>query len=266
MPLCPHCGTENPEGATTCSSCGQPMAAAPTPPPSEPTPPPESAPITPSPEPPTGGPEPPWPPWEDGTQPFTQRLIDTIKSVVTEPVAFYQRLKPSTGDWIKPYLFALICGYVGGIAGAVYSTLFSFGMASFMPSSMRGMGLFSGTSIVMTLIITPFTVAIGLLIGTLLFHLLLSIFGGASQGIEATYRTIAYAYTSSLAGVIPFLGGLIQFFWVLFLMIVGLREVHKTTTGKAAAAVLIPVLVCAACALVAVGILGVAIFQGLRQM
>ena len=264
MPLCPHCGAENPEGATTCSSCGQPLAATPTH--SEPTPTPESAPVTPSAVPPTGGPEPPWPPWEDGSQPFMQRFIDTIKAVATEPVPFFQRLKPSTGDWIKPYLYALICGYIGSIAGAIYSTLFSFGMASFMPASMRGMSFFGGTSIVMTLIITPFTVAIGLLIGTLLFHLLLSVFGGASQSMEATYRTLSYAYTSALAGVIPFLGGLIQFFWILFLMIVGLREVHKTTTGKAAAAVLIPLVVCAACALVFMGVIGVAIFQGLRNM
>lgn len=252
MPLCPNCQQEYPEGAQSCPHCGYAFTA----------PPPHAG----TPGEPATTPSPDACPWENKSLPLMQRFIDTVKAVATQPVDFFKNLRPETGDWIQPFLYALICGYIGAIARAIYSTLFSFGMNAFLPSSLRGMGFFSGTSLIAALFITPFAVALGLLIGTLVLHLLLSLFGGASQKVEATYRTLAYAYTYSLAGVIPFLGGLIQFFWAIFLLIVGLREVHRTTTGKAAMAVLIPLIVCLLCAFVLIGVAGLAIFKGLQNM
>jgi hypothetical protein len=49
---------------------------------------------------------------------------------------------------------------------------------------------------------------------------------------------------SSLASVIPFIGGLIAIVWWIVLALQGVERLHRTTSGKAAAAVLIPVVVC----------------------
>lgn len=51
---------------------------------------------------------------------------------------------------------------------------------------------------------------------------------------------------TGVLGIIPFLGQLIALavlIWGIVVMIVAVREVHRTTTGKAVAAVLIPIVV-----------------------
>ena len=69
---------------------------------------------------------------------------------------------------------------------------------------------------------------------------------GARNGFEATFRVVAYGYSANIFLVVPFCGGLLAGVWAIILYIIGLREAHETTGGKAALAVFLPVVVCCA--------------------
>lgn len=251
MNQCTNCGAELTEGMAVCPSCGQPIVPS------------ESVPV--------GSVSPPLsagndPPWETTGTPIVQAWVDTVRLLITQPDNFFKGLPPTPGRWLKPYLFALICSYIGGIAGLVYSFLFNFGLLSMLPPQMRGMVFLATRSgLVGVIFFTPFILAIGLLIGTLLFHLMMVILKASSHTLEATYRVVSYSYVASLSGIIPFIGGLIQAIWMIVLLILGLREVHRTSTGKAAGAVLIPVMVCVLCMLIWIGLIGVAFFRMMRS-
>jgi hypothetical protein len=81
---------------------------------------------------------------------------------------------------------------------------------------------------------------IGLFIFSGILHLLVMlIVGSRNSGFEATFRVVAYSAVTSLVSWIPFIGWILSLYGI-YLGIVGVREVHNTTTGKAALVVLIP--------------------------
>ncbi len=80
---------------------------------------------------------------------------------------------------------------------------------------------------------------------------------GDRNGFEATFRVVAYGYSANVFLVLPFCGGLLYGVWTIVLYIIGLKEAHETTGGKAAFAVFLPVIVC--CGLMAIAM---ALFMG----
>ena len=87
-----------------------------------------------------------------------------------------------------------------------------------------------------------------------IFHLMLLIVGGARQSFETTARVVAYTSgATAIFQMVPFCGGLIGLVWGIIILILGLAYAHETSTGRAVAAVLLPlVLCCLCCVLVAV--------------
>ena len=64
---------------------------------------------------------------------------------------------------------------------------------------------------------------------------------------SGSFRAVSYASVSSLANLIPFVGGLASVVWNLILVVMGAVRMHRTTQGKAIAGVLIPLLLCCVC-------------------
>jgi hypothetical protein len=86
---------------------------------------------------------------------------------------------------------------------------------------------------------------IGVLVGTGVVHLLLTMQGAARHGFDATWRVLAYCYGSAApCGLLPMVGTTIGVVWAVVVAIPGLAQLHETTTGKTALAVLVPVLAC----------------------
>lgn len=207
-------------------------------------------------------------PWEAPGAPPVQGWLESVKLLVTAATDFFRRMAPTTGNYLKPFLFALVCAYVGAIFGWIYNMLFQFSLGSMF--GVRGAGMLSGLvgggmGLVGVIFFTPIGLVVGLIIGTLIFHLMLVLLKAATQPWEATFRVLAYAGVNNLARVIPVLGGLVGLLWWIYLAIVGLREAHRTTTGKAALAVLIPVGVLCLCFAALAGLGGLALFGLIRQ-
>src|SRR5829696_10574177 len=178
-----------------------------------------------------------------------QSFISTVQRVVLQPVDFFRGILRQ-GDFINPLIFAIVCYEVSAILGGIIALAFGN----------RGFGGFLAS-----IIFAPIGAAIGLFIGAGILHLLVMlIVGSRNSGFEGTFRVGAYSSVTSLVSWIPIIG-LIASLYGIYLAIVGIREVHNTTTGKAAIVVLIPAVVVFLLILLIIAAIGAAIFFGTQQ-
>jgi hypothetical protein len=174
------------------------------------------------------------PPWEQ-SGPAVQRYIDTIKAVLLDPATTFKNVRRE-GGLGAPVTYYLIGALLSVLANSIFQLA---GFGAFGRYGGMGDGLVSG------LLISAVAVVAGIFIASGIVHVMLMLFGGARYGYETTLRTLAYGYGSaSPIGVIPFCGGLIAVFWGLFCSIMGLAEMQETSVGKAAAAILVPGILC----------------------
>jgi hypothetical protein len=181
-----------------------------------------------------------------------QTFIATVQAVVLRPVEFFRGILRQ-GDLINPLIFAIICYEVSAILGGLLR-LVGIGATN------QNFGGFLAS-----IILAPILAAIGLFIGAGILHLLVMlIVGSRNSGFEATFRVVAYSAVTSLVSWIPFIGGILSLYGI-YLAIVGIREVHNTTTGKAALVVLIPAAVALFILLLLAAVIGAFIFGAMNQ-
>jgi hypothetical protein len=114
--------------------------------------------------------------------------------------------------------------------------------------------------------LAPFLAALSLFVMAGIKHLLVMLIVGASNaGFEATLRVQSYTFATRVFWWIPILGALVGSFYGIYLSIVGIREAHATTMGKAAMVVLIPVAAVLLLVAVLAAVLGAFIWTVLQQ-
>jgi hypothetical protein len=167
-----------------------------------------------------------------------------------------------------PILYLLILGTVCGWVSMMWQALFSaavgdmsqFGMGpelqQYLPATDSAALRLAQALLLPAIVLILYFIAAGIL------HLMMMIVGGANQPFETTGRVWAYAWGSaSIFQLLPICGGLIALVWGIVVAIIGLAEAHETSAGKSAAAVLLPIVLCCLCIVLAVAILGVGIAQ-----
>jgi hypothetical protein len=65
--------------------------------------------------------------------------------------------------------------------------------------------------------------------------------GAGRFGYEATFRATAYSSGPAAFAIFPFFGPLLGLVWGSVLLYIGVREVQRTSNGRAAAGFLLPV-------------------------
>ena len=189
-------------------------------------------------------------PWEDPARPgVIERFVETIKLLASKPAEAFGRM-PSAGGIGQPLLFAILVGWIGIAVSAIWMLLFGGMWLPFVDQSQLGevgamFGFSTGLTIIM-IVVAPILVIIGVFVQAVVLHLMLLIVGGAKTGFETTTRVCSYAYAAQLAQIIPFCGGILATVWSLILLILGLSEAHGITRGKAAVAVILPLVLCCA--------------------
>ena len=190
-------------------------------------------------------------------------FVQTVREVLLNPVGFFRGIRRQ-GDFVNPLIFAIICALASGVIGGILGFLISLATGNGIGSSFA--------SLVGTILFTPIFTAIGLFIAAAIYHLLVLLLGGPShQGYEATFRVVAYASVLQLfswLGVIPILGALVLLAIAVYnvvLSVLGIREMHGTTTGRAVAIVLIPVVVVTLLLVLIFGAVLFAIFAATQQ-
>jgi hypothetical protein len=162
------------------------------------------------------------------------------------------------GGMGSPMLYAvwgLVIGFVGQMAWSVPGMLFEI-LGGQGPGNNRLAGM---DLIVMQLLLGVWTLVystVWLLFSAAVTHLCLLLVGGARQGYETTYRVMAFS-AGSIAWlyVIPCFGPLIVFVMSFVCPIQGLAAAHGVSVGKAAAAVLLPMVLCAMLGVVGIAVL-----------
>jgi hypothetical protein len=183
-------------------------------------------------------------PWEEKGRGFLEGLFETIRLLFTSPSEAFRRM-PLDTELLRPILFAIIVGWVGMAASAIYESLFQATIWQFLP----GMGdrediAFGIVGNLFTVIFAPFLIGVGLVISSAITHLMLLILGTGAKGWTATFRVLCYANASILFALVPLIGGLGHFVVGTIFQIIGLSEVHGCTRGRAAVAVLLPLALC----------------------
>ena len=176
-------------------------------------------------------------PWE-GREGFVGAFFKTIQEVLFSPNKFFRKAAIGKGYW-SPFIFAMISGIIGAGVGMLWQWLFFSGVVPSQIHSLIPYGFF--LSIVVISI--PFMIAFSIWIVSGVIHLCLMIVRGNRKGFETSFRAISYSYSAQLFNIVPFIGNLIGFIYFFILIILGVREGHGITTGRAVLAVLLPVIV-----------------------
>lgn len=109
-----------------------------------------------------------------------------------------------------------------------------------LPDEAVEAGVLAAWSPLVDFLVSPVVLLLSLFLSAGVVHAMLRLFGGASGGFTLTARVFAFAYSPQVLGVVPVIGSIAGFVWMVVVAIVGVREAHHTSTGKAAAAILIP--------------------------
>jgi hypothetical protein len=168
-------------------------------------------------------------------------FIETVREVLFNPVNFFRSIRRE-GDFLNPLLFAILCSLITAVIGGFLSLIISLATGEGFGGAVA--------SLFINLVMIPIGTTLGLFIGAAIYHLMVLIVVRPSHaGYEATFRAVAYASAVQAVGFlafIPFLGIVVVLVIAIYnvvLSVIGLREVHTTTTGRAIAVVLLPVLV-----------------------
>src|SRR5918912_2143832 len=183
-----------------------------------------------------------------------ESFADVVRRVLLQPVGFFAGL-PRRGSLLNPLIFALICTEISAILGGILRLAgvgegFIAGYGLQVPEN-QDFGEFIGS-----VIFAPIGGIIGVFVVAGIAHLLVRLVVGARNGgFGATFRVASYASVTSLVSWIPVIGGLLGLYGI-YLAVVGSREMHGTTTGKALVVILLPVILVLVLALVGLLIAG----------
>ncbi len=175
-------------------------------------------------------------PWESG-EGFLKAFYRTTRDSLFSPSQFFKKISFGEGYW-APLIYGLIAGIIGNGCAIFWFWLF---MAQLIP--MDRIPFHYSLSILQIVVPLPFQQAVAMFLGSAIIHLCLMIVGGNNNGYKTTFRAISYSYSGYLFGIIPFIGLFIGNTYTFILTIIGVREGHGISTGKAILAVLLPAIV-----------------------
>jgi len=178
-------------------------------------------------------------PWEDPEVGFPEDLGRTWIESLTSPVSFFQRMEPEA-----PLSRAVLYFLIMAVGAALFSLLWGLaGSAPELPPQAvdvidldpRGIQLFG-------FFLSPFANLILLGLAAVSVHLFVRLLTNSSHPLLATTRVICYASGPALFTIVPWVGEIAGWIGSAILLVIGIREVHGTTTGRATLTVLFPVL------------------------
>jgi hypothetical protein len=180
---------------------------------------------------------------------FLQSFIDTLGLFISHPAEAWARAR-ETGDIASPLLFGGIVMWVSFVVQSLIRRLVP--MPVYIPGGTWARGFsrmhdYGRGGVIATAIFSPIAILCALFIGAAVLHVCCMLVGAlntSTSGFEGTFRATAYSEVASIASIIPVIGPLITAVWWIVLAVMGLQRMHKTTQGKAIAAILIPVVLC----------------------
>ena len=170
-----------------------------------------------------------------------------LRGFLTNPTATFGQIKEDTlGSALIYALIGLVI--MGAATGLILASLgylyvgISDWFFSDFPEYVGPVVSSPGLAIPIAIGLSILSGMLFIFIGGAWMHLWVYLLGGRkSHGYVQTVKALAYGATPVyLVGWVPFVGGFVGGIWAIVVIIVGLRELHGMTTGKAVAACLLP--------------------------
>ena len=250
--ICRSCYREVPSSGAYCPHCGArlswpaaPAAAAPAVPP------------------------PAWNnPWEQrGGRGPVAAFAETLQQALFHPTAFFQRTAPDSGAG-SALLYAVIVGTLSLAVAFLWQRALGDRLA--FEFGGRHLRLFESRAALAGIsVFLPIGVALGNLVWAGVLHVSLAVLGGGRGTYGTTLKAVCYSSSATAFNVFPVCGAAIGAVWQVIVQVIGLRELHRTSTTRAFWAWFLPFVVatCLAGAVVLAAVLGLAkIWQELGGM
>lgn len=211
---CPHCGYEADPDQPACPLCGSRLDEGG----GSGSVPPSSAP----------GDRDGGTPWEVRGGP--RGLLRSWWRSLIDPGRFYSRVDWS-GGLDRPVLYFLVFSVVGAGFDSLWHALLT-------PTLLSALGAeellrAAGGSQLLSFFLSPFKALFWLGLAAAGAQLGAVVLAERRRSVGATARALCYASGPQLLRAVPFLGGLVAFFWSAVLAVIGLREAHRTSTARA---------------------------------
>ncbi|MEK6675847.1 MAG: Yip1 family protein [Planctomycetota bacterium] len=174
---------------------------------------------------------------------FWQAWWQTLMMLLFKPSTFYRNHDGTS--YVEAFWFSMVSLYVGFIPYCAFTTLLLFFMSKIMAS----------TTSPPPVIFISFQIAMNVavaLFGPLLYpwvygafavvfiHPALCVLASKRKSIGHTFRLAMYSLAPQSSLLVPICGAYAAGIWALVVLIIGVKEVHETTGGRAVLAVLWP--------------------------
>lgn len=180
----------------------------------------------------------PWPPAEDAS--VAGAFVGTWQGATFQPTKFFRAL-PERASLGSALLYYLPLGII--IAGADLFWRIVRPPAEQPDSTLSTVAATeAAVHPLVWFLLSPLLLILSLFLSAAATHVVLKLFGGASRDYSMTTRVFSFAHSPMFFSVVPVIGAIIGFIWMVVAAIIGVREAHRTTIGRAVAAVLIPVI------------------------
>jgi len=181
-------------------------------------------------------------PFESGKG-FIGAFLKTTQEALFSPSRFFKKAATGEEYW-APLIYGIICNFIGSGVNILWAWYFWYTISLYLPQSIP-LILRSITfpNLAFKMISLPFIATFLIFFYSGLVHLCLMIVGGNKSGFRASFRAVSYAFSGDLFRIIPLIGFIIGWIYCLVLAIIGSREGHGISTGKAVFAVFLPFIV-----------------------
>lgn len=179
----------------------------------------------------------------EGWGDWFQSLPGVFKEIVVAPGDFFANQRTvSVGFSI---FYAIVLNMLIQLSTILYAATGTMNTFRNVESQQGLPWMIAHPEVFMLLVVVLFPVLVPILmyVGGGILHLILKLFGWDHSPYTETVKLVGFLSTSYVANLVPFIGGILGFFWGIVLQVIGLREIHNLTTGKALLVVFLPLLV-----------------------
>lgn len=176
-------------------------------------------------------------PWgRRGELGFLRALWDNTLGVITDPVDFFKKVDPNS-PIAGALLYGVLVGSLGHLLLVLWQSLVGVGGAAV------GNGPAGAVFLLGSIVLVPLFVLMSIFLTAAVLHLVIAALGWSERPFGATVKVASFAQVASLGHLIPLCGPLLGSVWGVILAVIGVRELHEQSTGRAVAVVLTPLLV-----------------------
>jgi|GEM_PF-660641 predicted Zn finger-like uncharacterized protein len=183
------------------------------------------------------------PVWERVDAGYPRAFAQTFMDVLLNPKAFFTAMPVGHG-LLKPLFFFLIIIQAVALSQSIWQLL------GIVEPDMLTENLNNTLQAGLVLILYPLEVCVFLFLDTAINHFFLHLFKADTKGFEGTFRAEAYSAAPMLLMIIPYIGLPLAMIGTAVYKFLGLRHVHGATNKQVLAAMILPMILALAVAII----------------